>query len=314
MADVFDLVYGEPGSAKTRSYLEVIKKINKETGKIARVYIGDGSYTMYKNSGLIKSGVVQAMEFATRDNPFTVCQQITGGFWPADPLDPKSKMVQLTAKQVEETGLWIFEGGAVMGNYLMGTVKGGLAWRAANGEVIGQEANIAFRDDPDHKFGGNPLAHYNVGQRHLLSNVVRSKGLPGIVVWTTHERLDDGERGGGKDSPKSKVGDKVVGPEFIGKAMTVSISREFGNTLHFTIASKKVVEGKDTATDKSNYVEKMEYRVYTRDHYDPDGVVGYKYKAVVRAMDPSKVKDYYVSEKPGEGLIKLYEDLELSNQ
>ncbi len=320
MADLFDLHYGAPGSAKTRSLMEVLRKLLADNpSKLVRVYTGDGSKIMYElavKAGLFKPEQLKIMDFIIRQSPFTTCQQITEGWWPENENDPASKMKKLTAKEVEQTCAWIFEGASVMGNYMLGDAKGGLAQRAADGEVIGQESNIRITDDADYKFGGNAPAHYGLAQRHLLQNILRSKALPGYVGWTAHERVDDGERGGGLkpgQGDKVRISDKQIGAELVGKALTGSISREFMNTLHYMIATKKTANGTDPVSGKTQYVDKTEYRVYTRPHYDPDGIVSLQYQALNRAIHPDKVKDFYVSDTPGAGLLAFYEDFNLSN-
>lgn len=319
MAARFDLYYGEPGTAKSRSVIELIKRFcEKNPEKIARVYIGDGSRGMYEESGLVDKGKIKIFEFALRDEPFSTCQQMCEGFWPSDENNPWSKLRKLTPAEVAETGLWVFEGASVMGQYMMGDKPGGLAYRSGQGnETIGQDTPIRFVDKESGMiFGGNPGAHYNVAQRHLHSDILRTKAFPGWVIWTAHERMDDGERGGSFSksggNEKTKLGEKLIGPELVGKALTSNISRDFGNTLHFTIAGKKKQDGIDPITGKTNYIETQEYRVYTRDHYDPDGIVGLKYRAINRSMNPDMIKDYYVGEKPGEALLQFYSDLEKS--
>lgn len=317
MAKAFDLIYGEPGAGKTRSLIELILHVYNTTGKKTKVYTGDGSYGFYEATGLVEKGIIDLMDFSVRDNPFETLQQIAEGMWPEDVDNPASKMKKLTPEQLAQVGLWIFEGAAVAGNYLLGTRKGGLAQRASAGEIIGQDAPIQFRDG-DLKVGGNAGAHYNVGQRQMLAAILRTKALPGMVIWTTHERMDDGERGGsfakGQGGEKVRLTEKFIGPEIVGKAMTASISREFRNTLHFTVASKKVQNGQDATTGKTNYDEVADYRVYTQDHYDPDGIVGLKYKAVIRSLDPSKVDAFYSADKPGQALLNFYRDLAESNK
>lgn len=319
MASRFDLLYGAPGSGKTRAILALIDHMHTTTpGKIARVFVGDGSGEMYRGSGLVEEGVVKLVEFSTRPRPFTTCQQLTEGFIPSDEHDPHSPMRKLTAEELAQTGLWVYEGASVMGEYMMGDVQGGLAQRSADGEIIGQDTNVRISDSPEYSFGGNSPAHYGLGQKHLRANMLRSRALPGWVLWTAHERIDDGERGGGLkpgQGDKIRVDEKTIGPELIGKAMTASISREFGNTLHFVLASKKESKGTDPVSGKTQYADKAEYRVYTRDHYDPDGIVGLKYRAVCRVSgDPAKVKDYYTASKPGQSLLAFYQDLTAANK
>lgn len=317
MAKRFELYYGEPGSGKTRSIIALIEQFLKDyPDKVARVYTGDGSRLMYDLSGYVEAGRVFVMDFTIRDWPFTVCEQIASGYWPKDNAvdDPSAPLVALTPEEFMRTGLWVFEGTSVMSNYMLGTMKGGLAYRAANGEQIGEKANVMIQDEEGKgsKFGGNAPAHYGFAQRYMLQNILRSKRLPGeFVIWTGHERVDDGEKGGYKDSTKYVVADKVIGPELAGKAMTQNISREFGNTLHFTTAAKKEQDGNDAKTGQRNYKSSVEYRIYTRDHYDPDGIVTLKYRAVNRALNPVNVKDFYSSpaEKPGSGLLEFYGDI-----
>lgn len=316
MANMFELLYGSPGSGKSLALIKLIEHIHKQSGKKARVFIGDGSGLMYQNSGLIEEGIVEMMDFSIKDDPFTICTQITEGWWPEDVDDPGSKMRRLTTDELASTGIWIYEGAAVMGDYMMGMTKGGLAERASRGEVIGQEANIRFTDkDSGLSFAGNSPAHYGAGQRQLHTNIKRSKRLPGWVVWTTHERISDGEKSKGfsPSAEKVRIDEKTIGPELIGQSLTANIARDFGDTLHFTVASKKTQTGTDPVTGKTLYTDKAEYRIYTRDHYDPDGIVSLKYRAVSRAIDPSKVKDFYASDKPGEALLAFYQDLSAAN-
>jgi DNA polymerase III delta prime subunit len=310
---MFELYYGPPGSGKTRAIIELIRQIYKETGKKARVFVGDGSGAMYNQ--IMHEGCIAGLaDFSIRDQPFTTCQQITEGMWPSDVNDPLSKMRKLTPAEIAETSVWVYEGMSVMGNYMMGDKPGGLAQRAADGESLGGDYVVSFADSDTYKFGGNSVVHYNLGQRHLLQNVLRSKVLNGMVIWTAHERMDDGQRSEGmqkgNQGTKFTVSEKIIGPELIGKALTQNISRDFGNTLHFDSVSKKVADGTDELTGKTKYTSKTEYRIYTRDHFDPEGLVAQKYRAVNRFMgDPAKMPEYIVANEPGAALLRFYDIL-----
>jgi hypothetical protein len=311
-----ELFYGDPGSGKTRAIIELIRKMYKDTGKKARIYIGDGSAVMYEQ--IIDEGCIAGiMDFTIRDYPFTTCQQITEGLWPIDPKDPKSKMRLLTPQEINETGMWVFEGISTAGQYMMGDKPGGLAQRAADGESMGGDYVIMFSDSKEHNFGGNSIVHYNLGQRHLMQDILRSKNFPGTVIWTAHERYDDGTKSEGmakgQAGNKFALQEKKVGPEFIGKALTQIASRDFGNTLHFVTVTKKVQTGQtDTVSGRSHYVNKSEYRVYTRDHFDPEGIAALKYIAVNRDVsdDPDHMPEYVVADKPGQAVLKFYEIIE----
>lgn len=320
MASRFDLLYGGPGSGKSLALIKLIENMHRQhPDRVARVAVGDGSGEMYRTSGLVEAGIVKLTEFPNRPFPFTTAQQISEGWVARDEDDPTSPLVKLSDADRAKTGLWIFEGAAVMGEYMMGDVEGGLAYRAAHGETVGgQDTNARITDSQDYVFGGNSPAHYGFGQKYLRSNCLRSKALTNWVIWTTHERIDDGERGGGLkpgQGEKVRVDEKMIGPEFIGKALTASISREFGNTLHFVLATKKEAKGTDPVSGKTQYIDKNEYRVYTRDHFDPDGIVALKYRAVCRVSgNPLAVKDYYVSDQPGEALLEFYRALHEANK
>jgi hypothetical protein len=119
-----------------------------------------------------------------------------------------------------------------------------------------------------------------------------------MIIWTHHER-------GAEDKLQ---GETVVGPEVAGSALTATLAREFNNTLHFTTATKqsKVV---DTVTGKNITQEETEYRIYTRDHFDPDGKFSTKYRAGVRTPRPDMIQQYYSSKEPGTAILEFYRDL-----
>jgi hypothetical protein len=63
--------------------------------------------------------------------------------------------------------------------------------------------------------------------------------FPNIVVWTAHER-----------STQDKIsGEKLVGPEAAGEAITANLPRHFNNTLHFVTASSAKEKVKDNHTE-----------------------------------------------------------------
>lgn len=312
MATRIECYYGESGAAKSSAIAALIEKIFRETGKSFRGYVGDGSAATYQDWGLVDVGAVHLCDYTIRDWPVTTLQQICEGMWPEDPEDPKSKMRKLTPEELARTAGWFIEGLSVGSNYLMGNKKGGLAEQSGRGVKIGQDSPISIKDldtsqtgayvagsGPGTTVGGNPPAHYNVAQRQMLTNIERTKQLPGLVIWSAHERA-------GEDSVTAE---KVIGPEVAGKALSAGLSKFFNNTLHFTIATKVTGKTADATTGKSVSGVVNEYRLYTRDHMDPDGLTAVKYKAVIRTPRPDLIRDYYVSAKPGAHVIEFYEDL-----
>jgi len=308
MAKRFEMFYGPSGEGKSTAAIAVAKRIKQETGKHTRVYIGDGSRATYEDSGFVydaednPAGFIHLFEFGTLPNPFRVSDQICELYWP----NAKGQLVPPTPESLVNIGLVIYEGASVMGTYLMGDQKGGLRYRAGQGEKIGQDSPIFINDDGT-KVGGNPPSHYNVAQGAMVTRIEKSKAFPGWVIWTAHERLDDGKSGAEQQR------EKLIGPEVVGKALTASISRVFHNTLHFTtVMSKKKVA--DPTTQKQVDVVHTEYRVYTRDHFDADGTNYTKYKAVSRCPKPELLPDYIVGEQPGDNIIRFYQILAEARQ
>lgn len=294
----------------------MLVQLYHDTGKKGRIVVGDGSSATYEP--LVDAGIAEMADFSIRDWPFSTLKQFSEGLWPEDVLDPKSKMLPLTPAQVKDTSIYIFEGMSVASNYLMGDKKGGISARAALGEKIAGDSPIQIVDaerdasgnikkdsGPGYAFGGVTLGGYGVAQRRMLDYMQASKGLPGWVIWTGHERT----------SEDKVTGQKVVGPEVAGSALSASISRIFNNTLHFATA-EKTVKQTDSHTTKSIDVLDTEYRIYVRDHFRPEGGTFTKYKAVTRHPDPTgllygKGKEdalplYFESDKPGQAVIDFY--------
>lgn len=294
-----ELYYGESGSGKSTAALEIAKFMWR-TKKLKTVaYVGDGSRATYDDSGLVDAGIIEVVEFGGFDWPQTVLDWVVSGYkLNPTPAPGKPTMVPRTAEELAGIGLVIIEGLSVGAMYLMGDRLGGYAQRSGVGEKIGQDSPITIKDKVEGgvTVGGNPLSHYSVAQRRMITYVEKSKSLPvPWVIWTAHERA----------SENKESGEKLIGPEVAGKALTASISRLFNNTLHFTTAARKQ-KVKDAYTEKSVDTLDTDFRLYTRDHFDPDGVSFVKYKAVTRCPIPSMIPDYLSGEAPGENILAFY--------
>lgn len=319
MAQVFDLLYGTTLRGKSKAVVELIRYLHKQSGKKALAYVGDGGTETYLNAGLVEAGVLDVIEFDQLDYPFTVADMMTKG-WAPDPANKGKWGPQPDYK--DKYILTVFEGATVLGKYLMGSNKGGLAYRAGQGELIGNkndDAVVRIKDDDmgwmgekGIAVGGNTMSHYRLVQPRLLEFVKQSKKLPGWVIWTAHpvETYDKDE--GGKAGDYGKLqGKTLVGPEFAGKALASWVSREFGNTLHFDVATKFDTE-KDSVTGKMVKENEREYRIYTRDHYDPDGNTMVEYRAGNRCAIPSMMPDFLKQEKDeraGFALVRFYQTM-----
>jgi len=294
MAKRFDLLYGPTGEGKTTNIIRLIMEMYKETKKSSRVYVGEGSRVSYEDSGLVEAGIVKLVDYSIFDYPLTILNRLTEGWVPVDPDDPNSKWVKLTPEEVANTALWAFEGLTVVGALIMGDKPGGLAYRSARGEKIGQDSPISILEPSGLKVGGNPQSHYGVAQRNIEGLLTRSKALPGFVFWTAHERVAEDQ------------GTNIIGPDVIGRALTPGVMKQFGNTLHCCTAMK-VGKKTDTMTGKAVNTVEREYRIYIRDHGDPDGIVQMRYKATCRCISVANtLPEYFVGKEPGDNIVEFY--------
>jgi hypothetical protein len=308
MAKRLELFYGPTGSGKTEGIIARMIYYAEKFGLKSRAIVGDGSKASYYDSGLVDAGILEVAEYTPREWPVTTLKRFSEGWWLSDPEDPLSELRPPTAED-GPFGVVGIEGIAVGANYLMGHNKGGFAYRAGQGEKIGQDSPIVIFDGdrdstgklvkgsgPGESYGGNPLAHFGQVQRLMLTNIERSKLLPAsMVIWTTHER-------GSEDKVSKEI---LVGPEVVGGAATASLPRLFNNTWHFSTATDREKQ-KDDHTGKLVDVLDVEYRVYTRDHVHPDGTTSVKYKATTRGVSADELP-LFLTGKPGEAVNKLYE-------
>ena len=331
MAKRIECFYGQSGTGKTEAIAAVIRQIYEANGLKSRVILGDGSKSTYIDRGLVDAGVVELCDFSIRPWPLTVMAKLCEGYWPADVEDPTSPLVPPSADTLKNIGVFGVEGLSVGAQYLMGDIQGGLAEQAGRGVKIGQDSPVFSKDalldpktgqpikgtgpkvlklnektgkyeevDEIFSYGGNPVAHYGYAQRRLLANVERTKAFPNIVIWSAHER-----------STEDKVSkEKLVGPEAAGEAITSNLPRVFNNTLHFVTASRKKEKSKDDHTDQMVTDLDVEYRVYTRDHFHPDGTMFVKYKAVTRGCSEKEgMPQFLSSDIPGRAVLDFYQKL-----
>lgn len=255
-----NLVYGRSGSGKTSWWMAIARWLWETQGKKTRCYLGDGGgATIDVNGG---EEFVEVFNYTARVNPFETVAAITEGHWPkdaADALSPTSQLLPLQAADLLRLGLLVYEGLTVMGDYVMGSQVGGLAYRMAKGEILNNDASFKLTDG-GLKVGGNARSHYMLGQRHLWEAVGRTATTPLPVIWTAHER-----KAGEDESTK----ESIIGPDVVGQALTSKIGACFGYAVHLhpVHALKKQ---KDPTTGKDVEQLSLDYRAYTQDHHDPN--------------------------------------------
>jgi hypothetical protein len=322
---IFDLYYGEPASGKSDAIYFVIKQALRENpGKKVKLVIGDGSTSTY--APLIMAGVAEVCEVISRPWPLDTMNKLTSGWWLKDTKDPLSVLIPPATKanepnQLTDYCITVFEGFSVFGKYMMGSVKGGMAYRVANGEQIGPDPVMAIKeqelkadgktfDGPGTAFGTNGTAHYMAAQSHLVEFAQRSRALPGHKLWTAHETImDDAVNIGDLKNPV-KIKKQVVigGPEAAGKALTPNLQRIFNNTLHFQTIGKTVKDSeKDEATGQQFIDHELFFRMWTRDHHAQTGATAVKYKACTRGVGDTFPP--YFDGKRGEGIMQYYRSI-----
>jgi hypothetical protein len=309
MSTFIDLYYGQSGTGKSEAAVAIIKREYAKTKKRSRVILGDGSGANY--AALAQAGIVEMLDYSARDWPLTTMEQLCDGWWPENQADPSSPLLPPKPGQLNDLAVVVIEGLAVIGAYIMGDRKGGLAEQSARGIKIGQDSpvrtvdclfddkgNVVKGSGPGTAFGGNPPAHYGFAQRRINGYVERTKVFPGIVIFTSHER-----------AAEDKISkETLIGPEVVGGAMTAAMSRQFNNTLHFATAASKA-KAKDSKTAKLVDELDVEYRIYTRDHFSAEQTTFLKYKAVSRCADPDKLPDYLTG-GPGQAILEFYRILD----
>jgi hypothetical protein len=287
MAKRVELVYGRSGSGKTTWCMQLAEAIYEKHGLKTRWLIGDGGFETVEAAGLVDAGIVEPFHYTIRNNPLQTTQFICEGYWPEDPLDPKSRMVAPNYDELgKKYGFFVFEGLTVMAEYVMGDKEGGLSQQAGEkakairdlelkNQLITEDRKRAMSigggiDSPyvvtdltgDLVFGGVSMSGFGFMQRRMKDFIERTRVLPGMVYWTAHQREIEAKDNDDADEP-------IVGPDVAGKKLTSVIGASFGNTIHMHLASKKLKE-KDKVTGLEVEHLVVEHRAYTRPHYDPD--------------------------------------------
>jgi hypothetical protein len=206
------LVYARTRGGKTTLIGELAEHIYKTTGKITRVYSADNG-GVDSIAPYIELGIVEPILIGSR-NPWVFLAKATTGHV----LDKDGKWVP---GDLSNVGLVAFESMTSFADRFMED----LAERSANGESFGGAANVSFKatdGDDTIKIGGSNMAHYNIVQTRITSDVWRSQrlGVPN-VLWTASVSRDDDQVGAGK----------VLGPEVVGKKLTGEVPKWFQYTF-----------------------------------------------------------------------------------
>jgi len=206
------LLYARTRGGKTTLIGELAEHLYKTTGKKSRLYTCDnGGYGPLQP--YIDLGVIEVVEIQDSD-PWVYSDKAARGFV----RDANGKWV---ASDLSQLGLVAYESMTSLADRFMEN----LAERSANGESFGGAANVSFRaQDGDEllKIGGSNMAHYNIVQTRITSDVWKSQRLPvPNILWTASVSRDDDSTGAGK----------VLGPEVVGKRLTGEVPKWFQYTF-----------------------------------------------------------------------------------
>lgn len=304
MAKRTDLIYGPSASGKTTWAVALAHAIFKATGKHTRWYLGDGGGATIYETGYVGE-FIEVFPYNLRKFPLETTQLIVEGHWPDQASIDNGTYGTLlppSREDLEHIGLWVFEGLTVISDYIMGDQEGGLAWRMGRGESLNRDESFALKDGTM-KFGGNARTHYGFTQRRILSLIERTRQLPGMVLWTAHERRTEDE-----DNRET-----LFGPDVCGKALTPRIGASFGNTTHLQVVHK-TEKAKDPVTGKMIERFTRERRAYTREHVDPESKTFVKYYANTRLPRGIPAEDVMPEYLTPPDPVEFYRRLELAHE
>jgi len=312
-----ELFYGHSLKGKSRAITELVIREYEKRGRKSRLYIGDGGVATYVNAGLVNAGMLEICDFSWRPFPLPTLKAMSMFWWPDEHGKWHAPSKEFLAGETH--GLVIYEGATIIKQWLMGNNEGAISDKISKGEKIGgvkDEADSLVMFDgkvnglPDSfsKSGNITGLHYGPAYRQIESAIQRTEAFPGMVIWTAHPtEAPDIPEGGRQSGIAGKVvGKKVIGPDVVAKSRASTITALFGNTLHFDTAKKKAERNIDNTTGKNVNLLEPEYRVYTRSHFDPDGLETIEYRAGSRV---DGLDLYYTADKPGEAILKFYDTL-----
>jgi hypothetical protein len=206
------LLYGRTRGGKTTQLGELAEHVYKTTGKKTIAYACDkGGFDTIQP--YVDLGLVQVI--SQEDTPiFIFLNKATRGFV----RDATGKWVK---GDFSDIGVVAFESATAFCDAMMDDMIA----KASEGTNIGGGGNVSFNvtgDGETLKVGGSNMAMYGVAQSRITQEVWQSHKLPvEYIVWTASASKDEDQNAGGK----------VIGPAFVGKALTAEAPRWFQYTF-----------------------------------------------------------------------------------
>jgi hypothetical protein len=256
-----DCLYGATGLRKTTNVGLCAQRWWEKWGKKTRLVSADpGGWDTIQS--LVDAGIVEAWAVNQWENRIEAIDLACQGYWPADPLDPRSPILAPTANnKLRDVGLYAFEGLTSFGSHIMSAVK-------RPGVSLSQDPAYVLTDGKS-KYAGGSMAAFGFVQDRIYDFVVKSHMIPLVdrVLWTALEAKGEEE---GTKIP-------IFGPAIEGRKSIGKAGQWFANLIHLETAVVEVREDKEA----KQLSLKTEVWAYLRSHADPNSKV--VFPAKVRA-------------------------------
>jgi hypothetical protein len=268
-----NLIYGDTSSTKTSRLGDAAEYYVAKTGKPVRgVFSDTGGYEAI--SGVVGDGKVIPFILSAEHRKDTLIEdmdKLSRGWWPQDPDDPRSKLLQPDFKEVSAV---LFDGATSWCQIMMTFHEGSVKYVATSDSIMATGVRVpempkdSFIKSGDflRRFTGR--SDYGGVQARIKEFIRNSAMLPVPSEWTALETkgTDEGKR-------------PVYGPDFIGQALTGVCGPWFGNILHLDLIP---TEGEETVAGRKIKVIKASPFIFTRPHIDPDDQTKVPYMAKAR--------------------------------
>lgn len=229
------MVYGSTGSTKTSQLYHMVKKIHAKTGKKFRmIYSDGGGYAPFADSGMIESGIVDVMNFATREHALADIRRLSRGYWHRwvknnQAYDTyESGAVEYFTSQNDVCMTRADEWPSIAGYIVEGmtSLAETLKMHVSEQDVkVGFEGSYKYEEDGE-LFRGIDKGHYGIIQKEIYSRHTRGfLTLP--VEWVMYSAQPCLWESGKSDIKK-------YGPMVVGTAMTPTVPSLFDHCLCLT--------------------------------------------------------------------------------
>lgn len=269
-----DMIYGESKTTKTSRLGDAAEYYFKKTGKPARgVFSDTGGYDAIQK--LVDEGIVIPFILSPERGATLLedMDRLSQGWWPADPSDPKAKLVK---GPLDSISVMLFDGATswceLMAYYHERSVK----FSQQGDNIMMVPTNVRVPEMPKDSFvksgdfGFRFLGRSDyMGVQGAITSFIRNTAFLAVpAIWTAVEAKSADE-----------FSKPCYGPDFFGNKLTGKCGKWFGNLLHLDqIATKQTVD----VGGKKIEVTKASPFLFTTPHIDPDDPYKIPYMAGTR--------------------------------